>query len=679
MSDLASALADHQRRCQQLLHGGTASSLKEAVDAAHACLEVDNTQVQGYLLLTEALSRLRRHEDAVIWYKKGLELHPDNRGLQKGLKEARVAVLNDLLEESEEEEDTVVETEGRLCEAVRGEGYVGKLRETQPAEEDVSHRSTQIVQRAQTYAASGLNEVLTDESENSTVQGGRETQAAVFQAKMERVLEHLDVLKLARLSALYIFTELLNLRRVTFGIGLFFFGLLAQAIMHRQKIMVISMLVICFYRSQLKERVLRYAQDWVQISTDKLGAFTWAPRIIFVIPVFMKVFGQLKFMLFLQQDVRLAGIVVGVTAALVANSLRADAGPQAKLWGEGRRLKFAAYFSSIVYWVGWRGQLGDTIRLFGPAFIDAAGIVLGSVSSSELQEVCRRAFKRLYSEVANDIQSDVDLDAWFFLGLGNWIVEYWQQPTDFSLEMLSKMLSECIDSMEKAAVRTFSPELRHLREQLINMEITDELQLLVAYLKKSLEAVPPPKSFGMAALFAKRCPSFVVFVFLVVFNGVISVPLLPFVVSESQEARNLYNRYRGGKLHEMDGLELMLLGSPLFRVWENVKGCIYCLEGSVTFSKAVATGTRIVSAAARISQLAVFASRVKKEGVFANAHDIPDHIANAFLVTKDSSLIIDGVRFIRGSAQFEDLTTSISNWWYGGHTKETSSSRQEES
>ncbi|KAH7481773.1 uncharacterized protein KRP23_4950 [Phytophthora ramorum] len=641
MSDLASALADHQRRCQQLLHGGTASSLKEAVDAAHACLEVDNTQVQGYLLLTEALSRLRRHEDAVIWYKKGLELHPDNRGLQKGLKEARVAVLNDLLEESEEEEDTVVETEGRLCEAVRGEGYVGKLRETQPAEEDVSHRSTQIVQRAQTYAASGLNEVLTDESENSTVQGGRETQAAVFQAKMERVLEHLDVLKLARLSALYIFTELLNLRRVTFGIGLFFFGLLAQAIMHRQKIMVISMLVICFYRSQLKERVLRYAQDWVQISTDKLGAFTWAPRIIFVIPVFMKVFGQLKFMLFLQQDVRLAGIVVGVTAALVANSLRADAGPQAKLWGEGRRLKFAAYFSSIVYWVGWRGQLGDTIRLFGPAFIDAAGIVLGSVSSSELQEVCRRAFKRLYSEVANDIQSDVDLDAWFFLGLGNWIVEYWQQPTDFSLEMLSKMLSECIDSMEKAAVRTFSPELRHLREQLINMEITDELQLLVAYLKKSLEAVPPPKSFGMAALFAKRCPSFV--------------------------------------LHEMDGLELMLLGSPLFRVWENVKGCIYCLEGSVTFSKAVATGTRIVSAAARISQLAVFASRVKKEGVFANAHDIPDHIANAFLVTKDSSLIIDGVRFIRGSAQFEDLTTSISNWWYGGHTKETSSSRQEES
>lgn len=36
------------------------------------------------------------------------------------------------------------------------------------------------------------------------------------------------------------------------------------------------------------------------------------------------------------------------------------------------------------------------------------------------------------------------------------------------------------------------------------------------------------------------------------------------------------------------------------------------------------------------SRLAVFALRVKKEGVFANAQDIPDHLANAFLVAKDS-------------------------------------------
>ncbi|OWZ18680.1 hypothetical protein PHMEG_0007193 [Phytophthora megakarya] len=512
--------------------------------------------------------------------------------------------------------------------------------------------------------------MLASDFAEGTVQNGNESQTTVFQTKMERVLEHLDILKLARLAAVYIFSELLNLRRVTIGVGLFFFGLLAQAIMHRQKLMVISMLVICLYRSQLKERAFIYARNWVQTSTDKLGAFTWIPRIVLMIPVFMKVFGHLKFMLFVQQDVHLAGIVLTVTAVLVANSLRVTAGQQAKCWGERRRLKFAAYFTTIAYWVVWRGQWSDTLRLLGPAFIDAGGIVLGSVSSSELQEVCRRAFKKLYDDVANDIQAAVDLDVWFFLGLGNWIVEYWQQPTDFSLEMLSKMLAECFDSMEKATVRTFSPELLRLRNQLKNMEITDELQLLVAYLKKSLEAIPPPKSFGMTVLFSKTCPSFMVFGLLGVFSGVISLPSLPFVVSESRDARDLHDRYRAGKLQENDGLELMLLGSLLFRVWKNMKACIYCLDGSITFSKAVTTGTHIISTATRISRLAAFASRVRKDGVFANARDIPDHFANAFLVTKDSSLIIDGVKYIRDSSQFQDFRTLIANWWSGERSKE---------
>ncbi|ETI43891.1 hypothetical protein, variant 1 [Phytophthora nicotianae P10297] len=631
-------MAAQKLRCQQLLQEGTASALEEAVNAAHSCLELDKTQVRGYLLLTEALTRLRRHEDAVVWYKKGLKLHPDNAELLAGLKEARVAVLNDLLEDSEEDdgEEGILATHEQLEQRNTSEIYIESLRGVQATTESGALRSTQIVQRAQVYATSGLDEVLTSNSKDTAVQDSNETQTTVFQTKMERILEHLDLLKLARMAAVYIFSELLSLRRVTVGIGLFFLGLLAQAIMHRQKIMVISMLVICLYRSQLKERALRYAQDWVQTSRDKLSAFTWIPRIVFAIPISMKVFGHLKFMLFLQKDARLAGLVLTVTVALVANALRPDAVQQAKLWGEGRRLKFAAYFTTIAYWVVWRGQWADMIRLLGPAFIDAGGIVLGSVSSSEMQEVCRRAFKRLYNDVVNDIQADIDLDAWFFLGLGNWVVEYWQQPTDFSLEMLTKMLTECFESMEKAAVRTFSPELRHLRSQLKNMEITDELQLLVAYLKQSLEAVPPPKPFGMAALFAKKCPSFVVFALLVVFYGVISLPLLPFVMSESQGARDLYARYSTGSLQEMDGLEIILLDSPLFHVWTNIKGCIYCLEGSVTFSKAVATGTQIVSAAARISRLATFASRVKKEGIFANAHDIPDHIANAFLVTKDS-------------------------------------------
>ncbi|CAI5717507.1 unnamed protein product [Peronospora destructor] len=663
----SSALIAKSLYYQQLLDNGTASALNKAVEVASTTVSLDTTQARGFLLLTEALSRLRRHEDAVTWYKKGLRLYPQNEELQRGLKQARVAVLNKLLEEENENEDETLKNEDQLDIDVTGTAYVEKASEAQSVDEDDSN---QITPRAQTDVASGLINVLTDGTKETKVQSGRQTEITVFQAKMERILAHLDVLKLGRLAAVYVFSELLNMRRVTIGLALLFLGLLAQAVMHRQKIMVISMVLICFYRSQLKERALRFAQDWVETSTDKLGAFTSAPWIIAVIPVVMKVFGQLKFMLFLQQDVRLMCIVLAVAGVLVANSLRTVAGQQDKLWGEGQRLKFTAYFTTIVYWVIWRGQWADTIRLLGPAFIDAGGIVLGSVTSSDLQEICRYAVKRIYSDVVSDIQADVDLDAWFFLGLGNWIVKYWQQPTDFSLEVLSKMLTECFDAMEKATVRTFSPELRHLRNQLTNREITDELQLLVVYLTQSMKAVPPPKSIGLAMLFVKRCPSFVVFGVLIVFFGVISLPLVPFVVSEFQGARDLYDRYHTGSLQEKDGLELMLLDSPLVRVWENVKGCIYCLEGSITFSKTVTTGTHIVSAAARISRLAVFASRVKTEGVFANAHDIPDHIANAFLIAKNSSLIIDGVRYVRDSAQLQDLKASIATWWSGGRVKE---------
>ncbi|KAG6623369.1 uncharacterized protein IUM83_06223 [Phytophthora cinnamomi] len=82
-------------------------------------------------------------------------------------------------------------------------------------------------------------------------------------------------------------------------------------------------------------------------------------------------------------------------------------------------------------------------------------------------------------------------------------------------------------------------------------------------------------------------------------------------------------------------------------------------------------GDQKVSAAVRVSRLAAFASRVRKDGVFANAQDIPDHLAHAFLVAKDSSLIIDGVRYIRESAQFQDLHASIVNWWRGDDVRIT--------
>lgn len=78
------------------------------------------------------------------------------------------------------------------------------------------------------------------------------------------------------------------------------------------------------------------------------------------------------------------------------------------------------------------------------------------------------------------------------------------------------------------------------------------------------------------------------------------MPLVPFLASELEDAQYLYSLYTNGETESLDGLELLLLGSPLLRVWENVRAAVYCLEGGVTLSKAMATGTQIMTAAARL-------------------------------------------------------------------------------
>lgn len=87
---------------------------------------------------------------------------------------------------------------------------------------------------------------------------------------------------------------------------------------------------------------------------------------------------------------------------------------------------------------------------------------------------------------------------------------------------------------------------------------------------------------------------------LITFYGSLSLPLVPFLVSELQDAQLLYSLYTSGETESLDGLELLLLGSPLLRVWENVRAAVYCLEGSVTLTKAMATGAQIMTAASRL-------------------------------------------------------------------------------
>lgn len=430
----------------------------------------------------------------------GLTLEPTNGELESTLREARLAVLNELVDndDDDDEDEDYSDADPR---ASRGNGFA--ITTTTFTSNGSTNESAQPEAERPTTTALSSSTEKTVASKSST---------DLFEAKVERILRHLDLSKLMRLAVVYIITELCKLRSVAVGLSLVVLSLLVHAVLHRQKLMVICIVVVCVCRSKLSTLAQRHLEIWARTSTDKLRAFTWIPRVVTALPIVLKVIGQCKFMLFVTEDLVLAALVCLVSCVLVANSFRPNVSDQVKMWGGGRHLKFASYLVVILYWAVWRGHVLETLnRLLAPALLDAGAIMLGSVTSEDIQGVCRRAWKRLYEEVTNDIQQDVDMDTLFFLGLTNWAIEYWQQPTNISLEMLTQMLSDGFNTLEKNAVKVFRPELHHLSSQMKDFAHSSDLAVLVAYLKKSLDDVPPPRNL---ALFGEEER---VFVWLVVF------------------------------------------------------------------------------------------------------------------------------------------------------------------
>ncbi|DAZ95520.1 TPA: hypothetical protein N0F65_001859 [Lagenidium giganteum] len=638
-----------------------------AVHEAERCLQMDDTDIENHLLLSRALLDAHRYDEAVSSCKRGLKLDATHAELLECLQQARIRVLEQLNEDSESEDEV-------------------------PASSNALQRtdmhSTSVTTRAPTTQSappSGLQSM--HQSEEVLAPNG-------FDAKFDRMLKHLDAAKLARIAAVYFVVELSKLRAVTLGVTLLVAGLVVQAFTHRHKVMLASLLFVCVYRSKLRGELLKRAERWAHTSTNKLGAITWLPRVICCVPIVMKVFGHVKFFALLHQDVGLAVFVTMVTSVLVLLSLRVDDGHFWRAWGTGKRLKLSAYLAAVTYLLGFRWDFGTTLKLLGPALIDAGGVALSSLSSQDIQAVCKRVWKRVFDEVATDVQQDVEIDTWFMLGLTNWFIDYWQQPTDFSLAVLMQMIKENLALLEKRAVEIFRPELHRLQSQMTNLQDSDELIILVKYLKQSMADVPPSNPVGKIGLVCKRCPSFVVFGLLVTFYGIFSLPLLPFLTSEARDAQQIYAMHVAGDLDKMDGLEVLLLDSPLLRVWDNAKIALNCLEGAATMKKTMETGVQIVQNAARAgfreclepegtdhvfydtlrSRLAGFVSRVAKEGLIPNIHDLPDTISEVALMAQDSSFltgfeyvssIANGVQLIYESGQLQLISSYIWSWWGG--------------
>lgn len=89
------------------------------------------------------------------------------------------------------------------------------------------------------------------------------------------------------------------------------------------------------------------------------------------------------------------------------------------------------------------------------------------------------------------------------LGLSHWVVDFWQQPSNFNLDELLKSLSENLSKVETTAVGAFQSEVRHLKSHMMRLDCSSEMDVLVTYLKKSLREILPPRQVGMLGAFGK--------------------------------------------------------------------------------------------------------------------------------------------------------------------------------
>lgn len=101
-------------------------------------------------------------------------------------------------------------------------------------------------------------------------------------------------------------------------------------------------------------------------------------------------------------------------------------------------------------------------------------------------------------------------------------------------------------------------------------------------------------------LVLKRCPSIVAALYLLGVSNLFVWSIVPFMLAEVEQLLVTIDLLMKDEFKECDSIQLILFDSPLLHVWVNVRSAVYCMECSVTMTKAVATGSSALQVAAKL-------------------------------------------------------------------------------
>lgn len=329
----------------------------------------------------------------------------------------------------------------------------------------------------------------------------------------------------------------------------------------------------------------------VNVYIDKIQSIFVLPSVVFCLPILLGIYSQIKMFRFIHQDTVLSTMMFLTTLSVTIYGFWIPPEQRKDWWSRGRRLKLLCHLVMFVYWVILKQHHDEIYRLLAPLAMHTAAVLLQSIPPQELHVALRRGISYSVSEIVTTIQTDMQLDMWVFLGTLQWVVDYWQQPSTFTMTELVRMLNSSMARLQKGVTGPFEKEIQRMRSQFSNMEFDDDYHVLVAHIEKTVEDMPPSKSVAYTVISLRHCPSIIALIYLLAVNGIFVWSILPLTVHEVETLWGLIEFSTQDEFKQCDTIQLILHDSKLLDVWTNLKAGVYCLQCSISMTKAVATGS----------------------------------------------------------------------------------------
>ena len=331
---------------------------KLALQDAIECIKEDPDWSRGYGRLGAAYVALGKKHEAIDAYKKGIEREPENSVLQEGLQCARIALLNDMITEGDEKEEN---------------------------EDSIISSNAPVQNTALTYLDS---------------------------------ISRVDPTTLIRLVCIHTFLHLKKVSQLKWGISLLATGLFFSAVHHVFKIILVVLFLGVLYVYDRRHQSVLHVWIWNRLDKIRVSLL-FIPSFIVLLPLFMNVYGLFKLFRFVTDDTLLSSFMFLTLTALLCTPHERLIGLQIK---RSKVNKLAAHAVLVLYWVILCRHHEDFFKCVAPFCINAAGCLLTSIPSSELQMALRHGLSNALSEIAMTLGKDMSMDMWMLVGTLQWLV-----------------------------------------------------------------------------------------------------------------------------------------------------------------------------------------------------------------------------------------------------------------